>query len=198
MHTMTKWCARLMLALMSLGFAASANASTIYNFTFTDLNDNTLVVASGSFTTNGTPNGSGYELVTFMSFDYATAADGTVYTGPFTTSRFATDAGYNPTTAAFTSSFRDSLGFISLEHDLGHNRLFLDLKPDSFSERGLLLGLITGSIDVDLRGGWLAVATGVHVDDPPPPPTVPEPTSLALFGTGLLGAVVSRRRHRAR
>jgi hypothetical protein len=32
----TTWCARILLVLMSLGFATSANAATIYTFTCID------------------------------------------------------------------------------------------------------------------------------------------------------------------
>lgn len=46
-NTITTWCARLLLVLMAMGVAASAQAATIYNFTF---DDSGTIVARGTFT----------------------------------------------------------------------------------------------------------------------------------------------------
>jgi len=70
-----------MLALVAVGVAASANASTIYNFSFMD---GSVAVAGGSFTTDGAAADPGYELIASFTFDFLTAIDGTVFSGPFT------------------------------------------------------------------------------------------------------------------
>ena|SRR5690242_12896303 len=71
--------------LLPLGVAASAQASTIYDFHVDDLVDPSLVVAAGSFTTDCPASDPGYDLLVSMTFDFVTDTNGTVHSGPFTT-----------------------------------------------------------------------------------------------------------------
>src|SRR5689334_4987887 len=107
LHTLN-WRARMLLVLLPLAVAASAQASTIYDSTFTDPTNPSHVVAAGSFTTGGPATDPGYDLLTSMTFDFITDDSGTVYSGPFTTtgpSPFETGAAYNPASGEFVNHF---------------------------------------------------------------------------------------------
>src|SRR5689334_17814399 len=98
-NTISRWGASLLLALMSLGFTASAQASTIYDFTFTD--SSSLLLASGTFTTDGPALDPGYDLIVALMFDQVRESNGTMLDGPFVAKFLATGAAYDPATGAF-------------------------------------------------------------------------------------------------
>jgi hypothetical protein len=92
--------ARIVLALVFSVFAASAQAATIYNFTFANRSDSS-VIANGFFTTDGAAVDAGYELIASITFDQIVGMTGTVYAGPFKATTFEAGAAYNPATGGF-------------------------------------------------------------------------------------------------
>lgn len=189
-NTIATWCTRVLLVLVAMGFAASAQAATIYNFRF---DDGATIVARGTFTTEGAaPADPGFELLSSLTFDFVTSWDtGTVYEGPFTFTDFAPGAAWNPVTGAFVNHagggpYEDP-GILRASHD----QIGLQIES-GFSLGGRLYGEIHNSDtdgDESIRGGWLSTSPTVTA--------VPEPTSMVLLGTGLAGLVVRARRKKA-
>jgi hypothetical protein len=124
-----------------------------------------------------------------MTFDFVMTEDLAVHTGPFTTTSFEDGAAYNPTSRRFINHYvggtYDDFGGAVLRGDTGR----ILLSPTTFANSGSLDGFFAGATDGDLHRGFLSVAPGVSDT-----PVIAEPTTLVLLGTGLVGAVATRRR----
>jgi hypothetical protein len=195
MHT-TTWRARLMLALGILsGVAPLAQAAPIdYTITFTVTEGDAPLPAAGSFTYDAdTPLFTNFHVIwNNQDFDLTSSANGPYngglcggsLSGP--AGGFAILSGSTPCPAeqlwaAFTSTNSSHLMLFASNNDFSPDVLHLNIAVD-------ISGYVPGpSGDRVLGGGTFTIA-------PADVTAIPEPTSLVLLGTGLLGAAAARRR----
>jgi hypothetical protein len=196
MHTMT-WRARVVLALGILsGVAPVAQAAPIdYTITFTATTGNAPLPAAGSFTYDAdTPLFTNFHVIwNNQDFDLTAAANGPFNSGLCGGSLsgpaggFAILSGTTPCPAeqlwaAFSLTNSSYLNLFASNNNFSPDDvLSLNIAVD-------ISGYVSGPAgDRVLGGGTFTIA-------PADVTAIPEPTSLVLLGTGLLGAAAARRR----
>jgi hypothetical protein len=195
MHT-TTWRARLMLALGILsGYATLAQAAPIdYTISFTVTDGNVPLPAAGSFTYDAdTPlftnfhviwNSQDFDLTSSANSPFNSGLCGGALSGP--AGGFAVLSGSTPCQAdqvwaAFTTAT--------------NSYLYLFASNNNFSTDVTALNIAV-AISRVLSGppGDRVIGGGTFTIAPADVTAIPEPMSLVLLGTGLIGAAAARRR----
>ena len=179
----------LMWAVVALlAVAGAARADVISNFTFTNPASGQLD-GEGTFSTGAASSqDAGYFLLTGLTFtELRDNQTGTLDTGSLTGTSFQPGSAYNPTTEAFInhaegSTFNDIGSFSVNGSTVPNNFGSSDVLGISFSQGGVVNSLFVNSQQPEFTGNHLDLLTITTQTS-----SVPEPSSIALLATGLLG-----------
>jgi hypothetical protein len=200
MRRITLSCVRFVLALMSLGWAASAQALPIdYTITFTQTHFDQLLPIEGSFTYDAeVPQFTNFHVAWYdVAFDVTADANnpasqtldghcGNALSGPALT--FAILSG---TTACQTNQ----VWALVRNYDFALLHFFASEEPFS-NPSGMINNQRIVGVEESLPNVSSMLTGGTFTIDPVDsvPSAVPEPTSIALLASGLVGVVLRHRR----
>ena len=184
----------LAAVVVIVGLVPSARADIVYSFSFGSN-------ATGTFTTGAvSPSDSGFYLVTALqvnTFVDATLGSVTVSIDATSPGQFAPDAAYDPATGAFLNHFGG--GINTNLGDIGNIGQGESPAGSIDGQAAYVLGpsFSPGSTSLSIQSfspnGHLYTANGALVVTPL---AIPEPSSLVLFGLGIVGSVAWMRRQR--
>ena len=191
-----KFFVPLATAVAIVGLGPSAHADSVYSFSFGSN-------ATGTFTTGAaSPGDPGFFLVTALqvnTFVDATLGQVPVSIDATSSGQFAPGAAYDPTTGAFLNHFGG--GTFTNLGDIGNTGQGESPAGTINGQPAFVLGpsFSSGSTALSIQSsgpnGTLYTANGTLVVTSQ---AVPEPSSLLLFGLGIVGSITWLRYRRVR
>jgi hypothetical protein len=180
--------ASLAAVIAIVGLVPSAHADIVYSFSFGSN-------ATGTFTTGAaSPADPGFFLVTALqvnTFIDAQLGEVPVSIAATSSGQFAPEAAYDPTTGAFVNHFGG--GTFTNLGDIGNTGQgeepsagTINGQPAFVLGPSFSLGSTSLAIQSSVTNGNLYTADGTLVVTPQ---AIPEPSSLVLFGLGILGSI---------
>jgi hypothetical protein len=191
-----KFFVPLATAVASVGLGPSAHADSVYSFSFGSNATGTFITAAAS------PEDPGFFLVT--AFQVNTFTDATLGPVPVaidatSSGQFAPEAAYDPTTDTFVNHFGG--GTFPNLGDIGNTGQGESPAGTINGQAAFVLGpsFSSGSTALTVQSlgahGNLYTANGILVVTSQ---AVPEPSSLVLFGLGIVGSITWLRYRRVR
>jgi hypothetical protein len=191
------WCARALLVLVAMGFAASAQAAPIdYTITFTQLEGGGPLPSGGTFTYDAdAPQITDFHVFwNGMDFDMTAAANAPGDVGSCSGTLSGAALGF-AILSGTTGCLHEQLWAGTRVSQIALFFLFASQSPVSdIGSMGTTQRIVKQVVHGTGVGGPDAYGTFTIA---PASSVVPEPTSMVLLGTGLAGLVVRARRKKA-